>query len=66
MQSNEQKTRKGPLMPTQEQIQMMREQREKRLKRMETDLEYRKLLEKRKEAFDRFSFGNDSIDSIQK
>ena len=66
MQSNEQKTRKGPLMPTQEQIQMMREQREKRLKRMETDLEYRKLWEKRKADFDRFSFGNDSIDSIQK
>ena len=66
MQSNEQKTRKGPKMFTPEQIQMMREQREKRLKRMETDPEYRKLWEKRKADFDRFSFGNDSIDSIQK
>ena len=66
MQNSEQKTRKGPKMPTPEQMQMMREQREKRLKRMETDLEYRKLLEKRKADFDRFSFGNDSIDSMMK
>ena len=66
MQSNEQKTKKGPKMPTQEQIQMMRDYQKEHEKLMKTDLEYRKLWEKRKADFDRFSFGNDSIDSIQK
>ena len=66
MPSNEQKTRKGPKMPTPEQIAIMKSHREERLRKMETDPEYRKLWEKRKADFDRFSFGNDSIDSMQK
>ena len=66
MQSNEQKTRKGPKMFTPEQIRMIKEQREKHLKRMATDPEYRKLWEKREAAFDRIALINDSIDSMMK
>ena len=61
MQNNEQKTRKGPMMLTQEQIQMLKAQREERLRKMETDPEYRKTIEKRTEAFERIALLNDTF-----
>ena len=63
MQNEGQKTRKGPKMFTPEEIRMMKAQREKHLKKMETDLEYRKLWEKREAAFDRIALINDSIET---
>ena len=46
MQRGEQKTRKGPKMPTPEQIQMMRDYQKEHEKLMKTDPEYRKNWEK--------------------
>ena len=66
MQNNEQKTRKGPLMPTPEEIQIMKAHRKEHLKRIENDPEYRKNWEKQKANFRRAAPMNDNIDSIQK
>jgi len=63
MQNKEPMKKTGPKMPTPEQIRMIKEQREKRLKRMETNPEYRKHWEKRKEDFDRIALLNDSIET---
>ena len=62
MPNNEQKTRKGPKMPTPEQIQMLKAQREERLRKMETDPEYRKKWEKQKADFNRIALLNDCIE----
>ena len=61
MQNNEQKTRKGPMMLTQEQIQMLKAQREERLRKMETDPEFRKKMEKRRADFERIALLNDTF-----
>ena len=61
MQNKEQKTRKGPKMFTPEQLQILKANQEKHLKKMETDPEYRKLWEKREAAFDRIALLNDTI-----
>lgn len=66
MQRGEQKTRKGPKMPTPEQIQMMRDYQKEHEKLMKTDPEYRKNWEKQKADFNRIALINDSIDSIPK
>ena len=66
MQNEEQKTRKGPKMPTPEQIQMMRDYQKEHEKLMQTDPEYRKKWEKRRADLEKIALVNDSIDSIQK
>ena len=66
MQNSEQKTRKGPKMFTPEQLQILKANQEKHLKKMETDPEYRKLWEKREAAFDRIALLNDSIQTKTK
>jgi hypothetical protein len=66
MQRGEQNTRKGPKMPTPEEIQIMKAHRKEHLKRIETDPEYRKNWEKQKANFRRAALLNDIIDSIPK
>ena len=61
MQNSEQKTRKGPMRPTPEQIAIMKENQKKHSERMKTDPEYQKLWEKREAAFDRIALLNDTI-----
>ena len=65
MQNNEQKTRKGPMMLTQEQIQMLKAQREERLRKMETDPEFRKKMEKRRADIEKIALFNDSIETTK-
>ena len=62
MQNNEQKTREGPKMPTPEQIQMLKAHREERLRKMETDPEFRKKMEKREADIEKIALFNDSIE----
>ena len=62
MPNNEQKTRKGPKMPTPEQIQMLKAHREERLRKMETDPEFRKKMEKREADIEKIALFNDSIE----
>ena len=62
MPNNEQKTRKSPKMPTPEQIQMLKAQREERLRKMETDPEFRKKMEKREADIEKIALFNDSIE----
>ena len=66
MQNSEQKTRKRPLMPTPEEIQIMKAHRKEHLKRIENDPEYRKNWEKQKADFAKIALLNDSIDSMMK
>ena len=60
-----QKTRNGPIMFTQEQIQMLKAQREVHLKRLATDPEYRKNWEKQIANFRRVAPMNDSIEMTE-
>ena len=66
MQNSEQKTRKRPLMPTPEEIQIMKAHRKEHLKRIENDPEYRKNWEKQKANFRRAAPMNDSIETETK
>ena len=66
MKIGEQKTRKGPLMPTPEEIQIMKEHRKEHLKRIENDPEYRKNWEKQKADFAKIALLNDSIQTKTK
>ena len=66
MPNNEQKTRKGPMMLTQEQIQMLKAHREERLRKMETDLEFRKKMEKREADIEKIALFNDCIETNTK
>ena len=62
MQNNEQKKRKGPRPLTQEEIRTMKAQREERLRKMETDPEFRKKMEKRRADIEKIALFNDSIE----
>ena len=66
MPNNEQKTRKGPRPLTPEQIQMLKAQRKERLRKMETNPEYRKKWEKQKADFNRIALLNDCIETKTK
>ena len=57
MPSNEQKTRKGPKMPTQEEIQQIKAQWEA----LDSDPEYQRELRKTQANFKKIALLNDSI-----
>ena len=63
MQNNEQKTRKGPRPFTPEEIRMLKAQREERLKKIETDPEYRKKWEKIQSDVEKINLLNDCIET---
>ena len=56
-----QKTRKGPRRFTPEEIQQLKALQEEHRRKMETDPEYRKTIEKRTETFERIALLNDTF-----